>query len=170
MTRRFTRIGCGLALLFVGLAVPSPAHAEAKRIGGHVGFVVPLVGRSEGQTTTVADDFVIGLPTGFELKKFGKFALDLEVVPVFQNEPRDLSVEIHPGLIYGVRPNLAAGVRVAFDVEGNAWGFTPLVNRAIYAAESHSLFGEIVVPVRYADSPTGTRSSVGFGIHVGIGF
>jgi hypothetical protein len=159
------------ALCIVGIAVPSAAWADPpKRIGGHVGFVIPLVSHSGGQTTTVADNFVIGFPTGFGLKKFGRAAIDMEVVPVLQNQPRHMSLELHPGVVFGVSPNVAAGIRAAFDVEGEAWGFTPLVNRTLYVAETHSVFGEVVVPVRFHDAPNGSRSSVGLGVHIGIGF
>jgi hypothetical protein len=160
-----------MAVVGIGVSMPSMAWSDPpKRVGGHVGFVVPLASRADGTTTTVADDFVIGFPTGFGLKKFGKFALDLEVVPVFQNEPQDMSLELHPGVVYGIRPSLAAGVRLAVDVEGHAWGFTPLLNRTLYVARTHSLFGEVVMPVRYADAPDGTRTSVGVGVHIGVGF
>jgi hypothetical protein len=160
-----------LAAAAMCLGVSSTVSADPpQRIGGHVGFVVPIVSRAAGQTTTVADDFVIGVPTGFGIRKFGKFNLDIEVVPVFQNAPRDVSLELHPGLVYGVSPNLAAGLRLAVDVEGNAWGFTPLLNRTLYVARTHSLFGEVVMPIRFADAAGGTRKSIGFGVHVGVGF
>jgi hypothetical protein len=155
-------------LLFVAVLMPTIGHAEGtKRVGGHVGFVVPLVSRSAGQTTTVADDFVFGLPTGFGLKNFGRFVVDFEVVPGFQNDPRDVSLELHPGVVIGVSNGLAAVLRLAVDVEGSAWGFTPLLDRTIYDARTHSLFGELVVPVRFVDGTDGTRSAVGLGVHVG---
>jgi hypothetical protein len=110
------------------------------------------------------------MPTGFGLKKFGRFVVDLEVVPGFQNDPQDVSLELHPGVVMGVSEGLAAGIRLAVDVEGNAWGFTPLLNRTIYSARTHSLFGELVVPVRFVDRVEGSRSAVGVGVHVGIGF
>ena len=68
------------------------------------------------------------------------------MVPGFQNDPRDMSLELHPGVVMGVSDGLAAGLRLAVDVRGNAWGFTPLLNRRIYDASTHSLFGELVVP------------------------
>jgi hypothetical protein len=165
------RMIASIAVLLCTVATPAIAQAEnAKRLGGHVGFVVPLVSRSAGQTTTVADDFVFGMPTGFGLKKFGRFVVDLEVVPGFQNDPQDVSLELHPGVVMGVSEGLAAGIRLAVDVEGNAWGFTPLLNRTIYSARTPSLFGELVGPVRFVDRVEGSRSAVGVGVHVGIGF
>jgi hypothetical protein len=162
------RLALGTAFALV-LTVPRPTSAqEVKRVGGHIGFVVPLLSRADGTTTTVADDFVVGFPTGFGVKRWGKVALDLEFVPGYQNAPSDVSLTIHPGVVYAVRENLAAGMRVAFDVEGKAWGFTPLVNRTLYTARTHSLFGEVVLPVRFVDHVDGP--SVGLGVHVGIGF
>jgi hypothetical protein len=169
-TRFVARLALGTAFVLV-VTAPRPASAqETKRIGGHIGFVVPLVSRMDGTTTTVADDFVIGFPTGFGLKRWGRVALDLELVPGYQNAPSDVSLEIHPGVVFDVRENLAAGMRVAFDAEGDAWGFTPLVNRTLYNARTHSLFGEVVLPVRFVDHVGGNRTSVGLGVHVGIGF
>jgi hypothetical protein len=159
------------AVMAIGALVPTAASADPpKRIGAHVGFVLPLVSHSDGRTTTIADDFVFGLPAGVALKQFGRFVLDMEVVTGIQNAPRDISLELHPGVVMSVTPNLAAGVRAAFDVEGDSWGVTPLINRTLYVAKSHSLFGEVVVPIRFVDAPNGTTNSVGFAVHVGVGF
>ena len=158
-------------VMAIGALAPTQALADTpKRIGAHVGFVLPLVSRADGTTTTIADDFVFGLPAGIGLKRVGRFVLDMEAVTGIQNSPRDFSLELHPGIVMSVTPNLAAGLRAAFDVEGHSWGFTPLVNRTLYVARSHSLFGEVVVPVRFVDAPSGTTKSVGLAVHVGVGF
>jgi hypothetical protein len=149
----------------------APASADTpKRVGGHVGFVVPLVVRSNGETTTVADDFVFGLPAGFAVAHFGRFVLDIEAVTSVQNKPSDIGLELHPGIVMGIKPGLAAGLRAALDVEGHSWGFTPLLNHTLYVAKSHTLFAELVVPVRFADSVNGRQTSVAVGLHVGVGF
>jgi hypothetical protein len=72
--------------------------------------------------------------------------------------------------VTGVGHEFAAAVRAAVDVEGKAWGFTPLLNRALYHARTHSLFGEVVVPVRFVDGVAKRQTSVGLGVHIGIGF
>lgn len=160
-----------VTIIMIGVLVPARALADTpKRVGAHVGFVLPLVSHSDGQTTTIADDFVFGLPAGIRLAQFGRFVVDMEAVTGIQNSPRDIGLELHPGIVMGVTPNLAAGIRAAFDVEGNSWGFTPLLNRTLYSARSHSLFAEIVVPVRFADAVGRTKKSVGLAVHVGIGF
>jgi hypothetical protein len=62
------------------------------------------------------------------------------------------------------------GLRAAFDVSGNAWGFTPLVNKG-FPSGDHALFVEAVVPIRFSEDATGeSQSSIGLGIHVGVGF
>jgi len=158
-------------LVCAGLLMPTLASAETgKRVGAHVGFVVPLVVRSNGATTTVADDFVFGLPVGFGVAHFGRFTFDVEAVTSVQNKPSDIGLELHPGIVMGIKPGLAAGLRAAVDVEGGAWGFTPLVNHTLYEAKSHSLFAELVVPVRFVDAKPGHRTSVALGVHVGVGF
>jgi hypothetical protein len=166
-----SRLLRGSLLLFFALALPIHSWAETgKRVGGHIGAVVPLVTRADGNTTTVADDFVIGFPAGIGVWKAGRLAVDLEVVPVFQNKPANLSMDVHPGVILRATDSLAAGVRAAFDVEGNAWGFTPLLNRALYSTSSHTVFGEVVLPVRFVDNGASRQTNVTLGVHIGVGF
>jgi hypothetical protein len=75
-----------------------------------------MVSRSGGQTTAVADDFVLGFPVGFGLTKVGRFTLDLEVVPMWQNDPADVSVELHPGLVTGLGPGAGRQTSVGMAV------------------------------------------------------
>ena len=170
MQKHMTAVVVVVALAATVLAPRVAIAQEERRVGAHIGFVLPLVTRTAGQTVTVADDFVFGMPSGFAVKKFGRFVVDLEVVPGVQNEPRDLSLVLHPGVVFGVRDQLAAGIRMAFDVEGEQWGFTPLLNRTLYNVASHRLFGELVLPVRFVDAPGGSRTAIGVGVHVGVGF
>lgn len=158
------------AVLLIVAALPDPAEAQS-RLGGHFGAVVPLVTRAQGETITVADDFVIGFPTGLTLKKTERIAFDLELVPVIQNEPLDVILTIHPGVIYTVRDGLAAGVRMAFDVNAASWGFTPLVNHSVARRGSTALFAELVAPIRFQEDFRGEDIvSIGLGIHVGVAF
>ena len=50
--------------------------------GGHIGFVLPLVTHSGGQTINdLADQVSIGFPVGITVKGSGRTAFDLELVP-----------------------------------------------------------------------------------------
>jgi hypothetical protein len=141
------------------------------RIGGHFGVVIPLVTRANDSTTTVSDDFLIGFPTGITVGAGARVAFDLELVPIIQNEPLHVDLTVHPGLIVGVADRMNAGLRMAFDVGRPSWGFTPLVNRGFPLNGNTSVFGELVVPIRFQIDPSGSHfTSVGLGIHTGISF
>ncbi len=160
---------CLVALAFAA-AVPPPANAQ-NQVGGHFGVVIPLATRANGTTTTVSDDFVIGFPTGITLNTGDRFAFDLELVPVIQNQPLHVDLTVHPGVIIGLADRLNAGLRMAFDVARPSWGFTPLINRSFPLTESTSVFGELVVPIRFQIDAAGSHfTSIGLGIHAGIGF
>jgi hypothetical protein len=61
---------------------------------------------------------------------------------------------------------------MAFDVGGASWGFTPLVNKAFpVKGHSYAMFIEGVVPIRFQQSSSGeNQTSIGFGVHLGMGF
>ena len=163
-----------LAILFFAFAfvVGLPTHSAAQdRVGGHFGFVIPLATRANDTTTTISDDFVIGFPTGITVRTGERLSFDLELVPVIQNEPLHVDLTVHPGMILSVVDRLSAGVRMAFDVNRPSWGFTPLINRRFPLTGSTSIFAELVVPIRFQIDPTGSGfTSIGIGIHAGVGF
>ena len=158
-------------ILTAMLAVPLRAGAQ-NRLGGHFGAVFPLVARASGETTTIADDFTIGFPMGVTVKTSDKWAFDLELVPVIQNDPLFTSLTVHPGIIRALSGGYAAGVRMAFDVNQPSWGFTPLVNRGFpIRGRACTPFIEGVVPIRFQQDPSGgNRTSIGLAVHVGVGF
>ena len=149
--------------------------ADAQNIGGHIGFVLPLVTHAGGQTTNLGDNFSIGFPFGVTFKGKGPMALDLEFVPGIQDSPRKVSLTVHPGVVYGVGHGFAVGMRVAFDVNSSQFGFTPLLNKSWPIKHEGSFFKayfvEAVLPVRF-NRPTGGPSTnpVTFGMHFGLGF
>lgn len=166
-----TRILIGCCLIAALFGVPRAAAAQ-DRLGGHFGVLLPLVTHASGNTTTISDDFVIGFPMGITVKTTDKWAFDLELVPVIQNDPLSTSLTVHPGIIRALQNGYAAGLRMAFDVNQPSWGFTPLFNKAFpVAGHPYSYFIEGVLPIRFqADPAGGNRTSIGLGVHFGVGF
>lgn len=155
---------CALALL---CALPGESHAEGKKFGGHFGFVVPLVTEVDGETITVDDDFVIGFPMGLSVKLTDRITFDLEFVPVIQDSPQEIDLVVHPGAIFSVG-DFAVGVRMAFEVDSNAWGFTPLVARGWPVKGSPvNYFVELDFPIRFREDD---ETAVGVAFHSGISF
>jgi hypothetical protein len=152
---------------------PFASSASAQNtLGGHIGIVLPLVSHANGKTTTISDDFSMGFPMGITVRKSPTFAFDLEFVASMNNDPLDIGLTVHPGLVWGVGGGWGAGTRVAFDVNKPSWGFTPILNHGLLkVGKDGMLFGEFVLPVRFQENSTGSSfTSVGIGVHLGVGF
>jgi hypothetical protein len=167
-----------IALALLGVALVStvaPAKAQTQ-VGGHIGFVLPLVTSAGGQTTSLADQFSIGFPVGITIKGGGRTAFDLELVPAIHTaRPRETTLTVHPGLVWNLGNGFAAGMRAAFDVNSASWGFTPLVNKSWPIKSGEGLFKayfvEAVLPVRFSRPVGGPMTDpVTFGLHFGLGF
>ena len=167
--------GSGLMglVLAMTLAMALPAAAQSN-LGGHIGFVLPLVTHANGQTTNLGDNFSIGFPMGITVKGKGRTSFDLEFVPSVQNDPRKVGLTVHPGLVWGVGHSVGVGLRAAFDVNSSQFGFTPLINKSWPIKGDgffKAYFVEAVLPVRFNRPAVGPDSNpVTFGLHFGVGF
>lgn len=143
---------------------------EKSRFGGHVGFVVPIVGRGGGVTTNVGDRFVFGFPVGLTVKTKSNLAVDFEFIPTF-NTGRDFVLTIHPGIIYGFKKKYAVGVRAAYDAGAGSYGFTPLISRGFKINEKVGFFIEADFPIRSNYRAYQDRfGSIAFAMHAGFAF
>jgi hypothetical protein len=162
-----------LVLAAIGLWLGTPAASAQNRLGGHFGAVFPLVTRADGETVNIGDDFVVGFPMGITIRKNDTFAFDIELVPALDFDddgPVRVPLTIHPGILQSLGGAWTGGLRMAFDVDGASWGLTPLLNLGVSAGEQ-PYFVEFVFPIRFQDDDVGdTTNSVGFGIHLGVGF
>src|SRR5262245_10598320 len=140
--------------------------AQGTQIGGHAGFVLPIVTwGTNTEPTTINDDFVIGFPVGVTVKPGGPWAFDMELVPTINNH--DVELTVHPGVLYAIDENWTAGLRMGFDINNHAWGPTPLINRKICDLnDSMHLFVELPVPIRIGEHSTNVTAA----LHMGVGF
>jgi len=175
VSRRFIRIATALIAGLFATMVPTAKAQDS--VGGHIGFVLPMVTRAAGQTTNeLADNFAIGFPMGITLKGHGRAAFDFEIVPMIHTaRPRENSLTIHPGMVWNLGHGFGAGMRVAFDVNQATWGFTPLVNHSWRIKGENSFFKayfvEAVMPVRFNRPVVGPKTDpVTFAMHFGLGF
>jgi hypothetical protein len=162
----------------VALAQTQDSTTNGITIGGHIGFVLPLVTHVGGRTINdTADQFSIGFPVGVTFKGSGSMAFDLELVPSINTAPpRQTTLTVHPGLVWNLGHGWGAGARLAFDVNSSDWGFTPLVNHSwpIRGSE-HSFFKTYFIegdlPVRFNRPVNGPKTNaVTFAMHFGLGF
>lgn len=171
-SNRHSRWIMPLAVVAV-LVTAGAAQAQGKKISGHFGFVLPLAADVDGETVTIDDDFVIGFPTGIGIGITDKITFDLEFVPIINDTPeQSVELVIHPGAIFSLQNGFAAGVRFALEVEGDAWGFTPLVARGFPIEGTNvNYFVELDFPIRFFDDALGDKTeSVGIAFHSGISF
>ena|ERR1700681_905400 len=156
------------------------AQTQAQKgptLGGHIGFVIPMVTHSGGQTiNNLTEQFAVGFPVGITVKGSGRTAFDLELVPQINTTgTRITTLTVHPGLIYSLGHGWAAGGRLAFDVNDPSWGFTPLVNHSWPIKHKNGLFKayfvEADLPVRFS-RPVGAPATnpVTFAMHFGVAF
>lgn len=149
------------------LMVAQSSFAQEKRFGGHFGFVLPLITEVDGETTTIDDDFVIGFPMGLSVKLSDRVTFDLEFVPIIQDSPQEIELIIHPGAIFSVGA-YAVGVRLALEVESDAWGITPLIARGFPIRDTGvSYFVELDFPIRFRSDD---ETAVALAFHSGISF
>jgi hypothetical protein len=169
MTHRAIRL-VGPVFVCIALLLSGDDAQAQNRVGGHFGAVFPLVTRARDTNVTIGDDFVVGFPTGITVRGSDEVAFDLELVPVIQNEPLGVSLTVHPGVLAEIADQTTLGLRMAFDVNQPSWGFTPLLNYGFARGNGMTLFGEVVVPIRFQEDFAGSYTSVGVGAHIGIGF
>src|SRR5215510_7966901 len=89
--RTVSRVLCavvGVLLLSRVQAAEAQTAEDQTTVGGHVGFVLPLVTHAGGETTNIVDNFSIGFPLGVSFRRAGRMAYDLELVPAVQGTPR----------------------------------------------------------------------------------
>ena len=61
----------GVLLLSQVQAAEAQTTETPTTVGGHVGFVLPLVTHAGGETTNIADNFSIGFPLGVSFRRAG---------------------------------------------------------------------------------------------------
>jgi hypothetical protein len=166
-----------MAVVAMSIAGTATLAQAQDTIGGHMGFVLPLVTRAGGQTTNqLTDNFAMGFPVGITVRGQGRMAFDFELVPAIHTaRPRETSLTVHPGLIWDVGNHFAVGMRAAFDVNSASWGFTPLVNHSWPIKSEKSFFKayfiEADLPVRFNRPVIGPKTDpVTFAMHFGLGF
>jgi hypothetical protein len=180
--RRAWTVFVMLATILAGRVPPAQAQTQTQAqkdptLGGHIGFVLPLVTNASGNVTSLADAPAVGFPVGITVKGTGRLAFDLEFVPQYNSTgTRQTSLTVHPGLIYGLGHGWAAGLRAAFVVDQSTVGFTPLVNKSFPIKHRNggllkAYFVEADLPVRFSrpvNAPP--TNAVTFAMHFGVAF
>jgi hypothetical protein len=166
-----------LAVLATTLASSAQQAEEQKgpTLGGHIGFLLPLVTDTSGNVTSLADAPAVGFPMGITVKGTGHYAFDLEFVPQYNSTGQRLSsLTVHPGILYGFGKTWAVGLRAAYVINQPTVGFTPLLHKNFPIKNGglfKAYFVEADLPVRFnrpVNAPA--TNAVTFAMHFGVAF
>lgn len=154
--------------LFFTLTFISFELQAQNQLGGHFGIVQPLVTFQDGDNPNHFDPYTVGFPMGITVRKNEKFAYDLEFVALitFVEDNDAVNLLVHPGLLWGLGNSFTFGTRLAYEIGGGRYGFTPLLNRGFSLGKT-PVFAEFVLPVR---TGSGGGLSVTAALHLGVGF
>ncbi|WP_010182085.1 hypothetical protein [Aquimarina agarilytica] len=161
-----------LSILFTCLITYSVTGQNT--VGGHFGFVQPIVTIQDGDTTNGFDPYTIGFPTGVTIRKSEKFAFDIEFVPFISAATAAdggtissvSELLIHPGLLWGIGDKLTFGNRLAYETKSGRFGITPLLNKGFLLGKTN-VFAEFVFPIRVGNDQDISLTAA---LHFGVGF
>ncbi len=167
-----------MASLLLLLAVSTTTETQAQNtVGGHFGVVQPIITIFDGDVNDHFDPYTIGFPLGITVRKNEKFAFDAEFVPFITRNKTEVAggddiisdnvtFLVHPGLLWGIGEKLTFGTRLAYEIGGGRYGFTPILNKGFMIGDTN-VFAELVVPVRMGSD---VGLAVSGAIHFGVGF
>ena len=154
----------------------TPAPPARGLAGFHIGVVQPIVSINNEETHffTEYDHYAIGFPIGATFHTGGSVLFDMEIVPLIQpyansEQPYNVHLLVHPGILYPLSHGWTLGFRLAFETSAGQFGFTPLLNKSFKLGESHAFFIELVAPGRFGPEKNSGYTQV-FGLHFGFGF
>lgn len=157
-------------------ASPVTTANQSKLIGYHFGYVNVFCSVKSGDLRwhDRYDLYSMGFPMGITLRTPGKLLVDFEAVPFIQpflasDEPFQVHLLWHPGVLLPLSRGWALGLRAAFETGVGQFGFTPLVNKAFKISQSTALFVELVLPARFGPAKENGYIQLA-GLHVGVGF
>ena len=143
------------------------------RVGGHVGFAVPIVTIADPVTAIGADFVSIGLTPGITVKLNERWSIDFEFIAMneLKNTPSATTWIVDPGVIYNAGP-FSAGLRVATQVGAPTnIGLVPiLVLPVAKLSEKLTYYVEGDLPMFLRDTGREMQPSVGFQLQSGIAF
>jgi len=162
------------------LTPPSPPVASSRtypRVGGHLGFALPIFTLAKN-STIIGGDFVnIGLTPGITVTLDDHWSVDFEFVAYIplKDLPQGVGIVVDPGVLYNFG-DFTAGLRVATKVtEATNIGLIPIFVLPLKNLLSGPFtpFVEADVPIFFQDNrqPGGPGvASIGLQFQAGVAF
>lgn len=171
-------IQCLVLFLFLSATEARPDSTNLPGIGGHIGIVQPIASWKQNKISTINEQefYSLGYPMGITIKNStSPWAIDFEWVAFIKpsindtRSPYKLTSLWHPGILYSAGGGFTIGLRAAFELENDQFGFTPLINKAFKINQSMNWFFEIVFPARWGPEKKESFTQV-LAVHTGISF
>lgn len=172
-TRLSSFLGYWLVLC-LGVLMAGQAHAQERspRVGGHVGFALPILTIAD-ETTVIGSDFVnVGITPGITVKLNERWSIDFEFIAFNQwkNGTTVTTFVVDPGVVYSF-DHFSAGLRVATEVgAARNIGVVPIIVKAFPIHELVSYFIELDLPVFFRDDGSSMQPSLTVLFQSGFGF
>jgi len=143
------------------------------RLGGHLGFAVPIVTIADPVTTIGGDFVTVGLTPGITVKLSPQWSIDFEFIALneLKATPSATRWVVDPGVVYNAGP-VSLGARVATVVGAPTnIGLVPiLVLPVAKLGDKVTYYIEGDVPMFLRDGGTAMTGSVGFQFQSGFAF
>ncbi|MDX3916268.1 MULTISPECIES: hypothetical protein [Olivibacter] len=151
-----TTVSVTLLLAYSVGAASQEIDARVK-VTAYVGVVHPIVTYASGDfTPNFKDRYVVGMPTGINIRRDGHLGFSLEMVPyisVQHGKSRMSNFLFHPGALFPLGKGFTFIGRAAFETSGR-FGFTPVLSKVITKGHSGNLFLAVPVPIRFGNEHT----------------
>lgn len=163
-----------LSLLFTSsVAAAQETAPTSPRLGGHLGFAVPILTIAD-PVTVIGHDFVtVGLTPGVTVKLADKWSVDFEFIVLneLKATPSATRYVVDPGVVYNAGP-VSAGLRVASIVGAPTnIGLVPIVVLPVAKlGDKLTYYVEGDVPMFLRDNGRAIAPSIGFQFQSGFAF
>lgn len=151
----FYQIAVSVALLLALSTAVSSQEVEAPaKVTAYVGIVHPIVTYTSGDfTPNFRDRYIVGMPTGINIRREGRLGFSLEMVPYISVQQGKSSMSnflFHPGVLFPLGRGFTFIGRAAFETSGR-FGFTPVLSKVIIKEHAGDLFLAVPIPVRFGN-------------------
>ena len=163
----------------MAFAVHASARAEAepegttRRLGGHLGFALPLLTIGSPENTFIGQDFVnVGITPGITVHLNDRWSVDFEFIAFNQwkNGTSATTFVVDPGVVYSFGP-FSAGLRVATEVGApRTIGLVPIIVKPFAIGKGLSYFVELDLPMFLRDNGSEMKPSLTMLFQSGLGF
>ncbi len=166
-------LGLGVALMLLGTSTSAQAEATRK-VGGHLGFALPILTLSKDpDTTLIGRDFInVGVTPGITVHLSDRWAVDFEFIAFnsWNSGHSRATFVVDPGVLYQF-DHFTAGLRVATEIgAARNIGIVPIIVKGFEISDGIAYFIELDLPAFLRDNGDSMRPSLTVLFQTGFAF